>query len=179
MHFLYSIFDFFIEIYNPLLDLFLYLWQFFSGKGYIFGFIFVTILALIVIYKIQKLFFILAFLLFIEGLIGIFGVVYFNDNFKVLEGNTPINLEQRIIGTWCKGKNRIEIHSDHSIIINSNDISMYGIWSHNNAHIQVKYSNTNEQNLRIIGFKDELFINMSNPYPGIGNYRDLEYSICQ
>lgn len=175
---MYELLDLPIKLFNPLLDMWLFSNQFMSGKMTLALLAIISFVALFFIYKLHKIVFALFLLFVLYGFWGISSALYFIENFKELEINTPSDLGEQIIGNWCKENNTITLLHDHSIKMNIDGIQLSGVWEYNRAHIKIDNPTSRYKDIRIIGFGDELFLNLSNPSPGIGNYIDLEYARC-
>ena len=175
---MYEFLDLPIKMFNPLLNIWLFLNQFMNGKITLALIAITCLIILFFIYKLHKFAFTIFFLFVLYGAFGIFSTIYFFKNFKELEINTPSNLEKEIIGSWCKDNNKIILRDDHSISMNINNKQINGIWEYNRAHIKINNQSSEYKDIRIIGFGEKLFLNISNPTPGVGNYIDLEYAKC-
>lgn len=175
---MYELLDLPTKLFNPLLDMWFFLNQFMNGKMTLALIAVISLVALFFIYKLNKVVFVLFLLFILYGFWGISSALYFIDNFKELEINAPSDLEERVIGDWCKDNNRISLLYDHSINMNINGNQLSGVWKYNRAHIKIDNPTSYYKDIRIIGFGDRLFLNLSNPSPGVGNYADLEYERC-
>lgn len=175
---MYELLDLPIKLFNPLLDMWFFLNQFMSGKMTLALIAVISLVALFFIYKLHKVVFVLFLLIVLYGFWGIGSALYFIENFKELEINTPSNLEEQAIGNWCKENDKIALLNDHSIKMNINGDQLNGTWEYSRAHIKIENSSSHYKEIRIIGFGDELFLNLSNPSPGVRNYSDLEYARC-
>lgn len=175
---MYEFLDLPIRLFNPILDIWLSLNQFINGKIALSLISIMSLTILFFIYKLHKVVFAVSLLFFLYGFFGIFSALYFIENFKELEINTPSDLEKQIIGSWCKKNNKITLLNNHSIKIDINGNQLSGVWEYNRAHIKIDNSSSSYKDIRIIGFGDKIFLNISNPSPGVGNYSDLEYTRC-
>jgi hypothetical protein len=176
---MYEILDLSIRLFNPIVDFWLLLNRFINEQMALGLIVITSLVALSLIFKFHKWLFVLFLLFLLYGFLGIYSAVYFSNHVKDFEINTPPGLEERIIGEWCKGSNRIILRQDHTIKMRIDGRDLEGTWAYSRAHIGVIGSDTRYNDIRIIGFGDGLFLNVSDPSPVVESYNDLEYARCE
>ena len=175
---MFEILDLPIKFFNPVLNIWFFLGQFMNGIITTAVLLVISFVILALAFKFHKLLFGALLLFVLYGFFGIFSVLYFGANFKELEVNTPADLEKQVIGNWCKENNKITLHDKHTIILDIDGNRYDGTWNYHRAHIRIDNPLSRYKDIRIIGFGNELFLNITNPSPGVGNYIDLEYARC-
>jgi hypothetical protein len=175
---MYEILDLSIRLFNPMVDLWLFLNRFINEQLALALIALTSLVLLSFIFKFHKWLFVLFLLFLLYGFLGLYSANYFSQNFKEFEINTPPDLEERIIGEWCKDDNRITLQKANTIKMSIDGHDLEGTWEYSRAHIEVINSGSRYNDIRIVGFKDELFLNVSNPSPVVESYSDLEYARC-
>jgi hypothetical protein len=175
---MYEVLDVSAGVFNPLVDLWLFLNRFVNEYTVLALIVIVGIVLVSFMLKFHKFVLLLFLLLLLYGFLGLYSANFFSQNFKDLEIDTPPDLEERVIGEWCKDGDRITLQKDHTIKMRIDGRDLEGTWEYARAHIEVTAAGAGYEEIRVLGFGDELFLNLSNPTPVVEGYSDLEYARC-
>ena len=173
---MYELLEIPIKLFNPALQLFLYLenlagdyYQIVIALTILTGFI-----GLYFVYKKVKLLSIILLISFVWGILGYFSVIYFNTNY--VEPTQIHSLTKKdLLGKWCNKENIIKINNRYIIFNQITHKPLKEEWLLYRKIIQLKTKKLGFKNIYIVKFKKDLFL--SSKIPSY-NYEDLEYQKC-